>query len=203
MYTFSAESACFGYSYSTCTAEKAHLSKSSVLDKRPAWILRFILSCVPYSLVIRSRFSLLFFFHRPGICRPLRYIKPCNVFFQCFNRFLDLAFSFSNPMDKHDPFFLVDLVESFPSLRLMSFQSRSLQKSSAFFFCFATDWGNKNSFWHRARCLSGREFSANGVSINVRKLSSKTQAVCDYAIGSTLVRKNMEAIPLQMHESLP
>ena len=86
----------------------------------------------------------------PGICRPLRYIKPCNVFFQCFNRFLDLAFSFSNPMDKHDPFFLVDLVESFPSLRLMSFQSRSLQKSSAFFFCFATDWGNKNSFWHRA-----------------------------------------------------
>ena len=69
----------------------------------------------------------------PSICRPLRYIKPCNVFFQCFNRFLNLAFSFSNPMDKHDPFFLVDLVESFPSLRLMSFQSRSLQKSSAFF----------------------------------------------------------------------
>ena len=25
----------------------------------------------------------------------------------------------------------------------------------------------------------------------------------DYAIGPTLVRKNMEAIPLQMHESLP
>ena len=47
---------------------------------------------------------------------------------------------------------------------------------------------------HRARCLSGSEFSANGVSINVRKLSIKTQVVCDYAIGSTLVHKNMAAI---------
>lgn len=56
---FSAESACFGYSYSTCTAEKAHLSKPSV------WILRFILSCVPYPLVIRSRSSLLFSFALP------------------------------------------------------------------------------------------------------------------------------------------
>ena len=54
-----------------------------------------------------------------------------------------------------------------------------------------------------ARCLSGSEFSANGVSINVRKLSIKTQVVCDYAIGPTLVHKNMAAIPLQMHESLP
>ena len=133
LYTFSAESACFGYRYSTCTAEKAHLSKPSVLDKRSAWyvfwnfknyavffssnrclpvlsfwillwslfilwaiarttlwavtlsmpryvyrrnamsaftsanepsawILRFILSCVPYPLVIRSRSSLLFSF---------------------------------------------------------------------------------------------------------------------------------------------
>ena len=39
------------------------------------------------------------------------------------------------------------------------------------------------------------EFSANGVSINVRKLSIKTQVVCDYAIGPTLVHKNMAAIP--------
>ena len=44
---------------------------------------------------------------------------------------------------------------------------------------------------------------ANGVSINVRKLSIKTQVVCDYAIGPTLVHKNMAAIPLQIHESLP
>ena len=36
---------------------------------------------------------------------------------------------------------------------------------------------------------------ANGVSINVRKLSIKTQVVCDYAIGPTLVHKNMAAIP--------
>ena len=36
---------------------------------------------------------------------------------------------------------------------------------------------------------------ANGVSINVRKLSIKTQVVCDYAIGPTLVRKNIAAIP--------
>ena len=55
---------------------------------------------------------------------------------------------------------------------------------------------NLRTTHHRARCLSGSEFSANGVSINVRKLSSKTQAVCDYAIGPTLVRKNMAAIPL-------
>ena len=44
-------------------------------------------------------------------------------------------------------------------------------------------------------CLSGSEFSANGVSINVRKLSSKTHVICDYTIGPTLVRKNMAAIP--------
>ena len=81
--------------------------------------------------------------------------------------------------------------------------------------------GNKNSFWHRAwrmdscicngigfrrfigclwykeqmlcRLYSGSEFSANGVSINVRKLSSKTQVVCSLYHRSHACCKNMAA----------
>ena len=44
------------------------------------------------------------------------FLQFFHVFFQCFNGFLDLAFSFSDSMDKHDPFFLFDLIESFPDL---------------------------------------------------------------------------------------
>ena len=69
------------------------------------------------------------------------------------------------------------------------------KKSSAFFLLLCHRLGKQKQL------LASGE--ANGVSINVRKLSIKTQAVCDYAIGPTLVRKNMAAIPLQMHESLP
>ena len=131
---FSAEAACFGYSYSTCTAEKVHLSKPSVLDKRPAWILRFILSCVPYSISHSSTKTLLMFCHCffPYKCIPVCY-----------------RFNFY-PINKDmGPGYLTKAVEHFHHFQLMSFQSRSLQKSSAFFFCFATDWENKNIFWQR------------------------------------------------------
>ena len=97
-----------------------------------------------------------------------------------------------------------------------------MQKSSAFFAlpqtvetktAFGIGRGEWQGFmylqWNRIPKIYEKSVDAYGIKSRCfagfvsRKLSIKTQAVCDYTIGPTLVRKNMAAIPLKMHESLP